>query len=198
MSYVSPKKAAEHFKVTTQTLRRWAKQKKIKTIVTNGGHRRYYVENKGKFEENQDDKIIYARVSSKKQEKDLQRQVKYLQTKYPKYRIITDIGSGINFKRKGLNSILEGVFNRDIEEVVVTHRDRLTRFGFEHFDYIFKRFGSTLTVMDTKQEKSYEEELVDDVVSIISVFTAKHYGSRKYKIRKKNTILSEQRAEIIF
>lgn len=190
MSYVSPKEAVEYYKVSTQTLRQWNNNNKIKSKLTDGGHRRYFIPDQNIIRQDKRDRIIYARVSSKKQEEDLKRQVKYLQKKYPGYKVITDIGSGINFKRRGLNSILERLFNGTLEKVVVSHRDRLTRFGFEHFEYIFRRFKSSIVVENSEKETSYEKELVDDIMSIITVFTARYYGSRKYHVRKKNTILS--------
>ena len=134
-------------------------------------------------------KIIYSRVSSNKQKEDLQRQTEYLQTKYPEHQSITDIGSGINFNRKGLRQILEGVFKGNITEVVVAHKDRFTRFGYDLFEWIFEQHQAVL-ICDNKDNKDNKEptnELTDDLMSIITVFTARYYGKRKYK--KRTTIL---------
>ena len=106
--FVSSAKAQQYYKVAEQTLRDWANNNKINYITTTGGHRRYYIPSERKEHRK---KIIYARVSSKKQENDLERQVKYLKKRYPDYEVIKDIGSGINYKRPGFRRILEQVFN---------------------------------------------------------------------------------------
>ena len=132
-------------------------------------------------------KIIYARVSSAKQSADLKRQVKYLQSKYPDYELITDIGSGINFKRKGLKTILDYLFKEDLQELVVATSDRLTRFGIELFEDLFFRFNSQLTIIDNQADKTQQEELAEDLLSIVTVFTARYRGSRKYKHLSKDS-----------
>ncbi|MBT5423922.1 IS607 family transposase [archaeon] len=187
MSYVTQKKAEKYYNVTSKTLHRWDEKGKIKTKRTEGGHRRYFIK-----EEKDDGKIsiIYTRVSSKKQKSDLQRQTKFLKNKYESYKVISDIGSGINFSRKGFNSILDELFKRNIKEVVVTRKDRFVRFGYSFFKDLFNRFGAKLTVITDKKNKTSEEELSEDLLSIITVFTARYYGKRRYNINKKNTDIS--------
>ena len=179
--FVNACKAQEFYGVTLDTLREWDKKGKIETVRTSGGHRRFFVP-----EKNDGKKIIYARVSSKKQSDNLDNQIKYLQSKYPTYELITDIGSGINFERKGFRKILEQLFSNNIQTVVVTSKDRLCRFGIELFEYIFQRFGARLEILDSNEyePKSPNEELADDLLSIVTVFTAKHHSRRNYK--KKN------------
>jgi predicted site-specific integrase-resolvase len=188
--YVKPKEASKYFNVSENALRQWANQGKIKYNTTNGGHRRYFIENEGETRENPEIeriKIIYARVSSAKQKDDLTRQSEYLRTKYPTYTLIIDIGSGINFERTGFKRILEGLFKGTIQEVVVAHKDRFTRFGFSLFEWIFSQHNSKLLYVE-EQQKSNEQELSDDLMAIITVFSAKYYGQRKYKNRS-TTIL---------
>jgi len=168
---------SQKLQVSQQTLRRWASVGKISFITTDGGHRRYYLPSSHPTAS----KIIYARVSSKKQSADLQRQISFLQNQFPEYEIITDIGSGINFQRPGLISILERLFQNNIQELVVAHKDRLTRFGFDLFVWIFSQFGATINVIQD-QKSSPSEELSNDLLAIITVFTARLHGSRKYKI----------------
>ena len=148
-NYVSPKEAAKILSVSNDTLRRWAQTGKIKTIRTKGGHRRYFIDRpktkKGNF--------IYARVSSKKQKDNLKNQIAFLKNKYPKHILVKDIGSGINFKRRGFRSILEKLFDGDVKEVVVTSEDRFSRFGFELFEYIFKKFNARLISHTNKKTK---------------------------------------------
>ena len=190
--YVKPKEAAKYYGVSIQTLRRWANNGKIQFIRTNGNHRRFLIRNEEKTK-----KIIYARVSSQKQKSNLQNQVKYLKKRYPKYELITDIGSGINFKRKGLQRILDGLFDGTIEEVVVTTQDRLVRFRFDLFKYIFIKVGSKLTVINTKKSENDESELSEDLLSIITVFTARHYGRRRYNSDKKNKNISIKKTKTV-
>ena len=175
--YVKPAEARKHYKVSNDTLRRWAKNGRIMFKVTEGKHRRYFIPDPKNSQ-----KIIYARVSSSKQKSNLENQVNFLKKKYPEYTLITDIGSGINFKRKGLWKILEQLFQGDVQEVVVTSSDRLTRFGFDLFKKIFHKFGSQLTVINADKYKSPQEELAEDLLSIVTIFTAKHHGQRRYKI----------------
>lgn len=179
--HVNPKEASRHYNVSNQTLRSWANQGKIKFITTQGGHRRYCIaENTVHNEDGQ--KIIYARVSSKKQQGDLDRQIGFLQTKYPGYRVVSDVGSGINFKRKGFKAILEGVFQGNIKEVVVSQRDRFTRFGFDLFEWIFEKHHALLLSDHANTEKHPSEELSEDLMAIVTVFSARYYGRRKYKV----------------
>jgi len=118
--------------------------------------------------------------SSRKQQSDLERQTEYLSQKYPNHTIILDIGSGINFERKGFKRILEEVFKGNIREVVVAHKDRFSRFGYKLFEWIFQQHGATL-VCDKETANNQTEELSDDLMAIITVFTARYHGRRKYK-----------------
>jgi predicted site-specific integrase-resolvase len=190
--YVSSKQAQEHYNVTEQTLRVWANKNNIKYTKTKGGHRRYYIEDTQEPTFNPIN-VIYARVSSRKQRGDLDRQSSFLQRKYPEYQLITDIGSGINFNRKGFKKVLEGVFEGRIKTVVVAHRDRFTRFGFDLFKWIFQKQNSILLCDQESLEES-TNELTEDILSIITVFTARYYGKRQYRkkrdIYKKDTDLS--------
>ncbi|SVB56423.1 uncharacterized protein METZ01_LOCUS209277 [marine metagenome] len=182
--YVSQKEACKFFGVSTSTLRRWDKQNKIKTIRTPSNYRRYDIssvkqtKNKNSIVMSKK-KMCYCRVSSKKQMDDLERQKDYLKSKYPNHEIISDIGSGINWKRKGLLSILEQSNNGLIEEVVVAHKDRLARFAFELIQWLLEKNGCKLVVLN--EPISEEEKLTDDILSIIHIFSCRKMGMRKYK-----------------
>lgn len=185
--YVLPKKAIEYYGVSDNTLRTWANEGRIKYITTQGGHRRYMLEKpsdnpKPKHQE----EIVYARVSSRKQRSDLGNQTDYLTEKYPGYKVVTDIGSGINFERPGFKRILEGVFEGTIKKVVVAHRDRFTRFGYQLFEWIFSKHGALL-ISDQESQGSEHEELSEDLMAIITVFSARYHGKRKYT--RKNELL---------
>jgi predicted site-specific integrase-resolvase len=182
--YVTPKEASKHYGVSENALRMWANEERIKYIKTKGGHRRYLLQEPNEIyqetKESGGKSIIYSRVSSRKQKDDLGRQTEYLSQKYPNYEIITDIGSGINFERKGFKRILEELFKGNIREVVVAHKDRFSRFGYNLFEWIFQQHGAKL-VCDKETTTNQTEELSDDLMAIITVFTAKYYGRRKYK-----------------
>ena len=188
---------ANVFGVTTQTLQDWERQGKIKAIKTEGGHRRYIYDVPRVHGESKKSKrkFIYARVSSTKQKLDLQRQVNALQTQYPDFEVIQDIGSGINFKRRGLITLLENVLGGNVSHIVVAHRDRLTRIGFDLFQYLFTKFGVSFEVMSDDDIKEPIADLAKDLLSIVTVFTARYYGSRKYSLLKENKVLSKQRTK---
>jgi predicted site-specific integrase-resolvase len=192
----TPKELSKHFGVTPQTLKDWEINGILKCNKTKGGHRRYIYSPAIKTTNNQQQKkkFIYARVSSTKQSSDLQRQIASLQSSYPTFEVIKDIGSGINFKRRGLVTLLDKVFGGEVSEVVVAHKDRLTRFGFELFKHIFEHFGVSITVHSDTGIKEPISELAKDLLSIVTVFTARYYGSRTYKVLQKNKILSKRRA----
>jgi predicted site-specific integrase-resolvase len=99
--------------------------------------------------------------------------------------LVTDVGSGINWKRKGLTTILDKAMHGDISEVVVTHRDRLCRFAFELLEWIFKRNGVKLVVLNEEKDHSSDKDLTDDILSIIHVYSNRKIGKRSYKY--KNT-----------
>jgi len=178
----TPYQLSKKIGVTRETLRKWETEGKIKAIKTQGGHRRYTLPSFGKDNEpvQQTRCIIYARVSSHKQQGDLERQIDFIKKQYPTYEVISDIGSGINFKRKGLLSILDISLQGSLKEVVVAHKDRLCRFGYEIFEHVFRQNGALLTILeDTTTDPT--EDLSTDLMSIVTVFTARYYGKRKYK-----------------
>ncbi len=180
MNYVTAEEASKYYKVCTETLIHWANNGKIELIRTEGGHRRYKISCSREHGKNY--KYLYARVSSKKQEGDLERQIKYLRKKYPNYEVIRDVGSGLNFKRQGFRKILEQLFSGDIQEVVVASSDRFSRFGTrEFFCWLFEHFGGRLSILENKNYENPEQELSEDLLEIITVFSARYYGRRKYK-----------------
>jgi predicted site-specific integrase-resolvase len=150
-------------------------------MLTKGGHRRYLISEGEKEEDFITTKVIYARVSSKKQKNDLDRQIEYLKQRYPTHKIVSDAGSGINFGRPGFKKVLDGVFRGTISEVVVTQRDRFTRFGYELFEWIFEEHNARLIYIDATEPKGENEELAEDLMAIITVFSSRYYGKRRYR-----------------
>lgn len=188
MKYVPSRKVCEILGVHPNTVRRWANEKKIRYIKTQSGQRRYDVDTYlGETKEKR--KVCYCRVSSAKQKDDLARQIKYMKERYPGHEIIQDVGSGINFKRKGLLALLERIDKGEIVEVVVAHRDRLSRFGYELIQWFIEKNGGKLVVLDNIKD-SPKEELTKDLISIIHVFSCRLHGLRKYREEiEKDTLL---------
>jgi predicted site-specific integrase-resolvase len=190
--FIRPEDAIRQLKVSAGTLRLWSDQGKIECVRTAGGHRRYCIESvlnirEEKYPDNPIIKkcICYCRVSSHGQKEDLERQVEYFSTKFPNHVIIRDIGSGLNFKRKGFNSILDFAIKGDIQEVVVTHKDRLCRFGFELIERIITEYSNGKIVVLNQEKTSPEKELVDDLISVVTVFSSRLYGLRSHSIKKQ-------------
>lgn len=125
--------------------------------------------------------VCYARVSSHKQRDDLRRQVEWLKRRCPTAEVITDIGSGLNFKRKGLRSILERSLSGEQLTVMVAHSDRLARFGVELIRWILERNGGQIVVLGKSAKGSPTSELTQDLLAILTVFAARNAGLRKYK-----------------
>jgi putative resolvase len=132
--------------------------------------------------ENKKIKICYARVSTVNQKDDLERQKELLKEKYPKYMLVEDIGSGINLTKRGLLKIVDLAIKGLVEELVIVHKDRLARFGYDLIEHIIEKHSNgKITIINEKKEREPEEEMVEDVLQIMNVFVAKMNGRRKYK-----------------
>lgn len=187
--YVNAKTARQRLGVSTPTLRRWANDGTVKTIRTPGNHRLYAINElcpavgtavnvMSEHESNR--KVVYCRVSSVGQKDDLERQVLHMRSLYPNHRVITDIGSGINFRRKGLRTILELSSRGLLDEVVVAYRDRLCRFAFELVSWVLSLHKTNLVVLHQDMDSSREAELATDLLAIVNVFNCRVNGRRKY------------------
>jgi predicted site-specific integrase-resolvase len=186
--YVKPKEASRLIGVDLATLRRMACRDELKHIRTDNGRYLYDVSsffNRGISQVSERKKICYARVSSRGQKGDLENQIAFLKSKNPNTEVISDFGSGLNFHRKGLRQILDFAYKGELEEVVVTYKDRLCRFGFELIEYILKTQSNAKIVVLGKNTTSAESELATDLLSIITVFSARMHGLRKYKSQIK-------------
>ena len=186
--YVKPKEASRLIGVDLATLRRMACRDELKHIRTDTGRYLYDVSsffNRGNSQISERKKICYARVSSRGQKGDLENQIEFLKSKNPETEVISDYGSGLNFHRKGLRQIMDLAYRGELEEVVVTYKDRLCRFGFELIEYILKTQSNAKIVVLGKNTTSAESELTTDLLSIITVFSARMHGLRKYKSQIK-------------
>ena len=185
--FVTPKNACDILGVHFKTLYNWEAKGKKESIRTPGGKRlynvkKYIAENRNKkYREQPKLKICYCRVSSYSQKDDLERQILFMKNKYPNYRIIKDIGSGLNFKRKGLKKIMDYAINGEIEELIIAHKDRLCRFGFEMMEHLITEYSDGKIIILNETNLSPTEEMTKDLVSIINVFSARINGLRKYK-----------------
>lgn len=206
MKYYSIGEFANRIGKTIQTLRNWDKKNILKpSHVTQGGTRYYSQEQLNHFlglksEKQINKKIVgYCRVSSHKQKDDLERQIEnvktYMYAKGYQFEIITDIGSGINYNKKGLNQIIDMVTNSEVEKIVVLYKDRLIRFGYELIENLCNKFGTTIEIIDNT-EKTEQEELVEDLVQIVTVFSCRLQGKRANKAKKMIKELIEDDKDI--
>jgi excisionase family DNA binding protein len=180
---LTPKEAREILKVSDSTLRRWGDEGKISfTQYGKLGHRRYNITKLlGKRKKEGKLKICYCRVSSYDQKGDLERQIQLMRENFPDHTIIKDYGSGLNFKRKGLKTILDHSFEGNLKEVVVAHKDRLCRFGYDLLQYVFEETSGAKIVVLNEKVQTPREELVEDLLSITTVFSSRLYGMRSSK-----------------
>ena len=188
--------------ISKSTLRRYDNENPFNPAFTsNGGHRRYTetqlfeITQKKKKNINKIN-IGYVRVSSKKQSDDLERQYNlmenYLISKGESFKIIKSTGSGINYNNQSLEELLDLVISGKVNKVFIMYKDRLVRFGFELLENLFKRYGVDIEIIN-HQNNTMEEELVTDLIQIMTVFSAKLNGKRKYNLNKfKKELENEQ------
>jgi len=199
MKYYTIHEMTEILGVSAQTLRNWDAKGKLKPHHVSANGYRYYSDDElnkvlNIIPKENGKTVGYCRVSSPKQKDDLDRQIDnmrtYLLAQGNPFEIISDIGSGINYKRKGLQELIKGMANRSIGKIVVLYKDRLTRFGYELIEYIADLYGCEIEIVDTT-EKTEQEELVEDLVQIITVFSCKLQGKRANKAKKMIKELTE-------
>ena len=202
MKYYSIHEFSKLISRTPQTLRNWDLSGKLKPHHTGANGYRYYSHQQLNellgIADIQRKVIGYCSVSSNKQKDDLIRQVenmdKYLSSLNCEYEIIQDIGSGINYSKKGLKGLLKEINNKEVSKIVVFYKDRLLRFGFELVEYVANLNGCEIEVLDNT-EKTEEQELVEDLIQIVTVFSCKLQGKRANKTRKLVDELIEERGE---
>ena len=195
MSYLKLKEAVQATGLHPNTLRKYADEGTIPAIRTPSGQRLFNIDAfVGK--QSQSEIVLYARVSSQKQQNDLERQIAYLRSKEPHAKLVTDIGSGLNFKRKGLKALLERCLQGDKLTIVVAHRDRLARFGFDLIEWLVEGNGGQIVVPSKSAHTSPSDEVVQDLLAVLSVFAARMHGLRKYRDEiKEDPTLSDRGAE---
>lgn len=185
---VSINEASKILGVTPKTIRIWEKEGKIKSTRTEGNHRRYNISDLiGNRKENSIT-VAYARVSSHDQLEDLKRQEivleNYCSVKGYNFELISDLGSGLNYNKKGLVKLIKLICSNKIERLVIAHKDRLLRFGSELIFSLCENFNVEVCIINKSEHGTFEEDLATDVLEIITVFSARLYGSRSHKNKK--------------
>jgi putative resolvase len=199
--FLTIKEASEMLGISTETLRNWERDDKITPTYTTGGHRRFPLieieKLAGTYQEStipvqQNRTAIYCRVSSheQKQKGDLERQVGRMTTEmlkrgYSLVSVIDEVGSGMNDNRKKLQKLFELVESKSIDIVLIEHKDRLSRFCFNYLVSYFNSYGVKIEIVEEVLGKSYEAELVEDILSLMASFSAKIYGRRSSQNRRK-------------
>lgn len=192
---VSIGEAAKELGVSVDTVRRWADADKLKSVRAPSGHRRFYLTDLKRLTprvlKQLDERITinYARVSSHDQKQDLIRQAQVLEAFSAangwQYETIQDLGSGLNYNKKGLQKLLKRIMQGDVGRLVLTHKDRLLRFGAELVFAMCEEFETEVVIVNKSQvETTFEQELVQDMIELITVFSARLYGSRQEKNKK--------------
>ncbi|WP_126451256.1 IS607 family transposase [Sulfodiicoccus acidiphilus] len=189
---LKPKEVCQRLGISYATLREYVKKGYIKPVVLQSGKWRFGEEDVEKLMGIvRKRKILYARVSSNTQKDDLANQVKYLEENVKEYdQVITDVGSGLNAKRKGFLKLLRMILNNEVSKVVVAYPDRLVRFGFEILEEVCKAHNCEIVVLNNEDETP-EQELVEDLISILVSFGGKLYGMRSHKHEKVKECVEE-------
>lgn len=189
-NWYSSKKIRKILQVSSQCLYQMRITGRIETKQISD--KKYLYKLPEKFISNTDPKIaIYARVSTPKQKKDLDNQINYLRQYIvsngnivDNSLIFSDIASGMNENRKGLNDLITEIISGTVNKVIISNRDRLTRFGYGYLKSLFDRYNCEIIEVNLTEDKSFEQELADDLISIIHHFSMKFYGKRKNKLKK--------------
>ena len=202
MNYMTSAEIRRMFKISSVTLMNWKNEGRIKFKKLSNRKFLYdadSIDSMSDVDKSNCNKknVIYARVSNKSQKHDLENQIEtiknYMLNNGVKFdEIYSDIASGMNENRKQFNELLESIFKREISTVYITFKDRLSRFGFNYFKRIFAFFGTEIIILDEKEEtnKTYQQELCEDLISIIHTYSMKIYRERKNKLKQIENILA--------
>ncbi len=215
--YVAYSKVKQVYDISPQTAKNWAiKGNILYKAIQNDTRKTWlydidsigeYIENTNKKEEkdlSQPVTIIYCRVSSKKQEADLIRQINLLTSRFPEAEVIKDIGSGLNYNRHGFSRLVERICRNEISNIVVTYKDRLMRFGNELFEKLCEEHNCKILVHSQEftsdsheqEQRSETKELQEDLLSIVNIFVARRNGKRSGQLRKERN-KEENKASIV-
>lgn len=195
MNYVTSKEIKQQLQISGVTLMQWKNSGKIQYKKLSDKKILYDLDSLNATTENSNNlnikNVIYARVSSSGQKDDLNNQIEIIKNYMLNNGIKVDdiyydIASGMNENRKSFNELLEQIFKREIKNVYITFKDRLSRFGFNYFKSIFNYFGTNIIILDNQEEtnKTYQQELTEDLIAIIHSYSMKLYVNRKKKLKE--------------
>ncbi|EHP69547.1 putative site-specific integrase-resolvase [Metallosphaera yellowstonensis MK1] len=193
---LKPKEVCQKLGISYRTLQSYVKKGYIKPIVLQSGKWRFREEDVERLMGiiRKRKVILYARVSSNTQKDDLVNQVKYLEENVKEYdQVITDVGSSLNMKRRGFVKLLSMILNNEVSKVIIAYPDRLVRFGFEILEEVCKAHNCELVVLN-REDKTPEQELVEDLISILVSFSGKLYGMGSHKYEKVKKCIEEIKA----
>jgi predicted site-specific integrase-resolvase len=188
--YLTPREVQEKFGYHPKTLSRWAVEGLIQYTKSPGGHRRYLLSSLEKVAEKPfytREVILYVRVSTHSQKEDMKSQREYVISYYPQCKCVSDIGSGLNFKRKRFIELMERVAAHEVKKIVVAHKDRLCRFGFDFVEWFCNLNECQIEVLNNSY-KSPHQELMDDFMAVMHCFSSKLYFLRTYEKKIKEEI----------
>lgn len=185
----------DRFSVTSATLRRWANAGLIKYITTPGGHYRYLLDRGEQAPSRRD--VIYARVSSSKQKGDLARQIDYLKARHPTATVLQDTASSLNFHRPSFLRLLKMVEARSVDRILVTHRDRIARFGYELFEIICTSRGTSILTDSSLDGPEPPSELQEELLAVMHHFTGRMYAQRTGRTSLAGKARSENREKAV-
>ena len=174
----------KRYNISPQLFYLWRTTGKLQTKELVKNHHLVWVED----EPSNDSRVVavYGRVSTSKQKQDLSNQIdvlkKYVISNGSNPKVFSDIGSGMNEKRPGLISLMNEIVQNKISKVVISHKDRLTRFGFGYLETIFKMYNTEIEIINLEDDKSFQEELTEDLIAIIHHIGMKFYGKRKNQV----------------
>lgn len=201
MNFVTAKEIKQLFHISAVTLMNWKNSGKIQYKKLSDKKILYDIDSINNFADDETKKlntknVIYARVSTSNQKDDLNNQIEViknymLNNGIKPDNIYSDIASGMNETRKQFNQLLETIFKREVKTVYITFKDRLSRFGFNYFKQIFNYFGTNIVILDEQEEtnKTYQKELMEDLLSIIHTYSMKLYTNRKKKLKEIEKII---------
>ena len=198
--------AAKELGVSISTLRRWDKSGRLSPEKTASGHRRYDIgilkpESFRAIQQEERKTMAYARVSGQDQKVDLERQKQvlalYCAGQGWTYEVISDLGSGMNYHKKGLKRLLADIIDGKAGRLVITHKDRLLRFGAELVFAVCEAKNVEVVILNQGEDTTFEEDLAKDVWEIITVLSARLYGARSRKNKKLLERIAKAAAEAI-
>ena len=190
MKWLTSGEICAELRISPTTLQNWKNSEKIR--VRKFSNRKYLYDidsiNEIPTEINRIN-VAYSRVSNLKQQEDLQRQTSILKEFMVKNGVVpdlvlSDIASGMNENRNGLNQLISLVVQSKVDKIYVSYKDRLTRFGFGYFEHLFQLFGTTIVVINLTDEKDYQQELLDDFMAILHHFSMKMYSNRRKVLKE--------------